>query len=844
MNGPVLQPASPSGSGPESEVDAQPRLPAQALPRQDAQTGDRRVGADLEAAIGAGLDVAADSGDGADGARAGRSARVARRLEVRGTVQGVGFRPFVCRVARELGLDGQVRNAGDQVVVDAAGDPDALAALVHRLSADAPKHAVVSDVTIADLDGNGPAVGTGFRIAVTAPPPSKQPARPDDGWLPDLPTCPDCLRELFDPDNRRHRYAFVDCDACGPRASITDSLPFERSRTTMVAFPMCLACTTEYADPASRRHGAELASCHACGPRLSWRGTREGDLRDGEDALAAAVEMLAAGGVVAVKGVGGYHLVCDATAPRAVARLRSRKRHWSKPLAVLAADIDMARSLARLSFADEQLLESAPRPIVVSAVRRKDLPIAAGVSPGMDRLGLCLPSSPLLHLLAHDVDRPLVLTSGNRADEPVAYADDDAFDRLDAVADGFLGHDRAIRSRAEDSVAWVVAGGPAVVRRGRGYAPAPLRLPVPTRRPLLAVGAQLDHTCALAQDGRVVVSQHLGDLADTVALQAFENTLADLSALTSITPQVVVHDLHPGYLSTQYAQRRPAAERRAVQHHHAHVASCAAEHEVDGAFIGIAYDGLGLGDDGTLWGGEVLVGDLRSYRRVGRFGAVPLPGGEAAVRRPARSALGCLLGGERLGGAPIAADLVAAYTKRLPERELDTVLRMVRAGVNTPLTTSAARLFDAAASILGLRDDAAYEGEGAMVLEGAARGRADSELPWRIVTEGGLRVFDPTPTMTALLVGMVEGAPVSSLAAGFHATLATVTAALCLDVRRDTGVRTVCLSGSVFTNHLLTTAVVDALGSEGFEVFVNERVPTNDGGISYGQAAVAAAQLA
>jgi hydrogenase maturation protein HypF len=617
----------------------------------------------------------------------------------------------------------------------------------------------------------------------------------------------------------------------------------------MAAFPLCPACAAEYADPADRRFHAEPVACPACGPRLAWHPAGAGTLAaaaTGERALAAAAARIAAGEVVAVKGLGGYQLVCDATRPAAVERLRDRKRRPAKPLAVMVPDLAQARQLADLGATEQALLGSPAGPIVLVDALLAG-PLAPGVHPGTGQVGLFLPYTPLHHLLLHDLARPLVVTSGNRADEPIATDDGDAVGRLAGIADGFLRHDRVIRARFDDSVTRVVGARPVVVRRARGYAPAPLPLPVPASRPVLAVGAQLKHTFTLADGDRAVVSPHLGDLSDADTFDAFEQSLAHLSRLSGIVPELVAHDLHPGYLSTQYAQRRPAGDRVAVQHHHAHLAACAAEHGRTGRFIGVAYDGLGFGDDGTLWGGEILVADLTGYRRVGRFGRAPLPGGEAAVRRPARMALAYLFGAERLGrrrSTGARPEAVRRFTGRLPDREVELVRRMIERSVNSPLASSAGRLFDAVASLLGLCDQVSYEGQAAVALETAA-GRAPlaGELPWRLVRLGGGHVYDPLPTVAAVADRVAAGVPVGTLAAGFHATLVAVTTALCEQARRATGLETVCLSGGVFQNRLLTEGLQAALAADGFEVLTNQRVPAGDGGISYGQAAVAAARL-
>ncbi|MET9021511.1 Sua5/YciO/YrdC/YwlC family protein [Actinopolymorpha sp. NPDC004070] len=816
-------------------------------------------------------------------------ARQAQRVLVAGSVVGVGLRRHLSLAAGECGLDGTARTVRDQVVVEVAGPPAALAEFVHRICTQAPRPARVSLVDVVELEGVTPLPGTGFRVLFddVDPPMAAGPAGPSgtdlsgkqlSGSLADRGVCAACLRELFDPANRRYRYPFVSCRLCGPRQSLLDELsPDEmlaalgegadgRANTALGGFALCAACTAEREDPADRRHHALAPGCPQCGPRLSWRAAQAdrgdgrgwgdaggGRLRAGDPtgdrwsdagALAAAVETVAAGGVVAVKGPGGYQLVCDATAPRAVARLRSRTHRWTRPLTVLAPDLSVARAVADLGNTEVNLLVSPSRPVVLARLRRSRLPIAAGVSAGSDHVGLALPATPLQALLVHDLDRPLVVAGAHPAEEPVVVDDADAPARLAGLADGFLGHDLPVRTRTRDSVHWVVRGRPGALRRGRGLVPGSVPLPVSPRQPVLAVGAQLSHTHTLAGDSRAYVSEQVGDLTSPAKLDAFEHELARLVPLVGGTPATVAHDLHPGYLASQYARRWPADRRIAVQHHHAHVAACAAEHGVTGTFLGVAYDGPGLGDDGTLWGGEILVADLRGYHRAGRFGRAPLPGGELAARSPIRTALGYLLAGERLGGAPIDPDLIGARTERLSARELETVRRMVTGGVNSPPASSAARLVDAVAGLLGLREDAAYEGEAATVLETAARGRREEELPWRIVTAGEVRVYDPAVTLAAVLSGMADGVSVGRLAAAFHATLVAVTVALCVDAGREVGVRTVCLAGSAFTNRLLLEGVVDALDREGFEVFVPEQVPTHDGGVSYGQAAVAAARMA
>jgi hydrogenase maturation protein HypF len=778
------------------------------------------------------------------GASATVAADVAcRRIEVTGTVQGVGFRPFVQRLATELGLDGWVRNDGGQVTIAARGPKAALRAFADRLADDSPPLARVE--TVHSVPTQEADLGLGFRVVLsTAGEHGTGPGR--RAIPPDTATCGACLRELFDPTDRRYRYPFLNCTDCGPRATLIGALPYDRERTAMAAFPLCPDCAAEYSDPTNRRFHAEPVACPVCGPQLSWDTGR----LTGDPALRAAEDAIVAGAIVALKGLGGYQLVCDAADTEAVARLRARKRRPTKPFAVMTADLDAASALvADLTEAQRTLLTHPARPIVLLRAQA-GRPLAPGVHPGLGRVGLFLPAAPLHHLLLRDVGRPLVVTSGNLSDEPIAVDPAEARDRLSTVADGFLDHDRPILARYDDSVAHVPRGDrPVLLRRARGYAPAPLPLPggLSVREPVLAVGAQLKHTFALAMADRVFVGPHTGDLSDAATLAAFEQTLARTERILGAeAPPWVAHDLHPGYLSTAHAHAWPSARRIGVQHHHAHVASVAAEHGVTGPFLGVAYDGLGLGDDATLWGGELLLADLRGYRRLARFARAPLPGGEAAVRHPARMALGYLLGLEPLGSPPLSPGLAPALLDRMGERQTRVLAAMIRGAVNCPQASSAGRLFDAAAALLGLGDSVSYEGEAAIALEHAATPAGEQPpLPWRLVrTTDGLHVYDPAPTLAALLEGAANGTPVDVLASAFHTTLADVTEALVAEAAAETGVRTVCLSGGCFQNRLLLGLVAGRLEARGLRVLWNEAVPPNDGGISYGQAAVAAARLA
>jgi hydrogenase maturation protein HypF len=801
--------------------------------------------------------------------------RVVRAIEVRGVVQGVGFRPFVWRLATELGLDGTVVNRAGQVEIEVAGTPDAVEAFAGRLLPDAPPRARVEEVLVRAVEREI-ASGSGFEIEE-----SEAVASTERLFPPDIATCDDCLGELLDPADRRYRYPFTNCTNCGPRATIIEDLPYDRARTSMREFPLCAACEAEYRDPANRRFHAEPVACPDCGPQLSYRRPRDAaPTAHREEALQAALADLREGRIVAVKGLGGYHLACDASDPVAVARLRDRKHRWAKPFAVMVRDIYGARRQAELSPEEEVLLTSPARPIVLVDRRRDGAPSLPDAAPSLcdgvvnaeparswalnRRVGLFLPYTPLHQLLLEGLGRPIVLTSGNLADEPLATDDAEALERLSGIADSFLSHDREIRARYDDSVTRVVDGRESLIRRARGYAPEPLDLPIATPEPILAVGAELKHTFALARGRRAHVAPHTGDLEDLLTYRAFEGNLAHLRRLLDLEPAWVAHDLHPAYLSTQYAVRNfPESRRIGVQHHHAHVVSAAAEAGLTGEFIGVAFDGLGMGDDGTFWGGEVLVATLARYRRVARFGRAAMPGGALAIKKPYRMALGYLLSAEAFEPEGTVADWIdpevtRAFLDRLDPREVEVVRVQLARGLNAPVASSAGRLFDAAASLLGIRDVAEYEAQAAVELELLAEEGSVRPLPYKIVRqdeligkdqpepsgEARLLVYDPRPTLRALLEGRAEGVPAERLAARFQETVAAVTRELCGEVRTATGPRSVALSGGVFQNQWLATTLVRRLTGDGFEVHTNQQVPANDGGISYGQAAVAAARLA
>jgi hydrogenase maturation protein HypF len=743
------------------------------------------------------------------------------RIRVRGQVQGVGFRPFVWREATRRGLAGWVGNDAAGVVMEVEGPAQQLDSLIAALH-EPPPLARVDDVVCVPLPPSG---GAGFEVRTSAAGGPRRALVP-----PDAGTCAACAAELRDPSDRRFGHPFVNCTSCGPRYTIVESVPYDRSRTTMAAFPMCEACRGEYDDPADRRFHAEPVCCPACGPVLQLL-DRDGRAVAGEP-VAAAAELLRAGGVLAVKGLGGYHLAVGADDEQAVATLRRRKHREERPFALMVRDLRSARELCEVDAQEQELLTSSARPIVLLR-RRPARSVAPSVAPGSPTLGVMLPYTPLHALLLERCDRPLVLTSGNLSDEPIAFRDDDARIRLQAVADAILLHDRQIRTRIDDSVCRVVRGRPLPLRRSRGYVPTPVQLPAPAARHVLACGAALKSTFCLARGSEAFLSQHLGDLDDWSTLQSYVESVGHLSDLLDTRPEVVAHDLHPDYPSTRYALGIPDVETLAVQHHHAHVASCLADNGATGPVIGVAFDGVGLGTDGTAWGGEFLVADLCGAIRAAHLDTVPMPGGDAATRQPWRMA---------------AAHLDAAYAGAVPAglavarrqaQRWDQVLAVARAGVNAPRTSSAGRLFDAVSSLLGVRDTAGYEGQAAIELEHVADPAERRSYP--VEVEGD--VVQVAGLVRAVTEDLQRGTSVPRIAARFHNALADVVLAVCVRLREEHDLPSVALSGGVFQNALLLTRCLDRLEGDGFTVLTHRQVPPNDGGISLGQAAVAAALL-
>jgi hydrogenase maturation protein HypF len=746
-------------------------------------------------------------------------------------VQGVGFRPFVHRLALRHRLGGWVRNASGDVQLALEGPSEEIDGFLSELRTEAPPLARIEEVDVEVSDPEGLA---GFFIETSAEPSDRRLPVP-----PDVALCPACERELRDPMNRRYRYPFITCTDCGPRYTVIERLPYDRERTTMRAFTQCPACESEYRSPGDRRHHSETNSCPACGPVLWLEAGPDGRPAARDDrALRAAGDLLRTGGILAVRGFGGYHLACDATNPAAVELLRRRKQREVKPLAVMVGSLAEAARLAVLDNQEMALLEARERPIVLLPLREGH-PLAPGVAPGLDRVGLMLASTPLHLLLLESAGCPLVMTSGNRSEEPIAIGNVEARGRLGTIADAFLMHDREILSRCDDSVVRVVARQTVFFRRARGYAPLPLRLPVASPVPLLAVGPHLKNTFTLVHGDQAWVSPHIGDLENLEGLEHFRHTLAVYRRLFRIEPEAVVHDLHPGYLSTRLATELRLPVTVAVQHHHAHIAAVMAEHGETGPVLGAAFDGTGYGLDGAVWGAEILAGDLTGFRRLGHLRYAPLPGGDLAARRPWRT----LLGYASLDRAARAA-LEPAF-RDIPPTELALAERQIEAGVNAPQASSMGRLFDAAAAVLGIRLESAYEGQAAMELEALAADRVAAEYHMPIEQDGsGTWQLDPLPVLTRLALRRQRGAPAGELAADFHATVARAAELLLWRAAETTGILTVVLGGGVFQNARLLASLSCRLERRGFRVLLPRDLPPNDGGISYGQAAMAAAILA
>jgi hydrogenase maturation protein HypF len=760
-----------------------------------------------------------------------------RRIHVHGVVQGVGFRPFVFRLAQRLNLRGWVCNTSADVTIEVEGPSPALAAFLAALTAEAPPLARIDAVASQEIPVQG---DPAFEIRHSQPVPGQfQPISPD------IATCDACLAEIRDPANRRYRYPFTNCTHCGPRFTIIRDIPYDRPQTTMAPFTMCPLCQAEYDDPNDRRFHAQPNACPACGPRLELVPSPGGALPHDlpADAIAAARALLARGAIVAVKGLGGFHLACDARDQEAVQRLRARKGRRGKPFALMVADLAVARALCAVDADEERLLTSRERPIVLLRARPHN-GIASAVAPGQRTLGLMLPYTPLHHLLLQpgpDAPDALVMTSGNLSEEPLVARNEEALARLGGIADAFLLHDREIYIRCDDSVTRAFQGAELPIRRARGYAPYPIHLGADAR-PLLACGAELKNTFCLTRGPYAFLSQHIGDLENLETLEAYRSAIAHYERIFRVRPQALAYDPHPDYLASRYARQRAADEGLpavAVQHHHAHIAACLAEHQHPGPVLGLAFDGAGYGADGAVWGGEFLLADRHGYRRLAHLAYVPLPGGDAAVRHPYRMAWSHLL--HAYGDAwPTLPSLQA-----LDLVEERVVRRQIAARLNAPLTSSLGRLFDAISALCGVCYTATYEGQAAIELEAAADEAETGVYPWPLPTPPADApwAIDPAPLVRAVVDDLRAGVGVARIAARVHNTLAQTATEVCQHWREITGVREVALSGGVWQNVFLLERTLARLRAAGFTVYIHRLTPPNDGGLSLGQAVVAQAIL-
>ena len=745
------------------------------------------------------------------------------KIAVRGAVQGVGFRPFVYRLATELELVGWVLNSSQGVVIEAEGPFASLQRFALRLQKETPERAVVQSFESSFLESVG---YTSFEIRESSDAGGKTAL-----ILPDIAACADCLREILDPRDRRYRYPFTNCTNCGPRFSIIEALPYDRAHTSMKSFAMCEDCAREYSDPRDRRFHAEPTACPRCGPSLELWDSSGNVLATADDALLQTAEAIRRGQIAALKGLGGFQLVVDARDDEAVKRLRVRKQRAEKPFAVMFPTLEKTDAHCAVSDLEKRLLLSPESPIVL-LTQKAPRQLAASVSPGNPNLGVMLPYTPLHHLLMRELDFPIVATSGNLSDEPICIDKREALQRLRAIADCFLMHDRPIVRHVDDSIVRVIHGREMMLRRARGYAPLPITLPRP-QPSVLAVGAHLKNTVALSVDRNVFISQHIGDLATKQAHDAFSCSAADLPRLYEAQPEIIAHDLHPEYLSTKYARERPGPHFP-VQHHWAHVAACMAENEIEPPALGVSWDGTGYGTDGTIWGGEFLrTTPAGSFERVAHLRTFSLPGGDQAVKEPRRSALGLLY---EWKGAQLwqESSLLTAFAANE-----QTILRqMLSKQINCPVTSSAGRFFDAVAALIGLRQTTSFEGQAAMELEFAADSQVRDAYPFSL-REGKPLVIDWNTSVAALLGDIKEGESPGVIAAKFHNMLVEMIVA----VARLTAEPKVLLSGGCFQNQLLSERAITRLRDEGFQPYWHRRIPPNDGGISFGQVVAAAWSL-
>jgi hydrogenase maturation protein HypF len=756
---------------------------------------------------------------------------VIRRVRYRfsGIVQGVGFRPFIYRLAVRSGLAGFVHNSTEGVIVEVEGAPLSIEAFLPRVRQEVPPLAEIYGITSSEI----PAKGDGeFRIIQSA-----ATGISDVQISPDIGTCNDCLKELFDPSDRRYKYPFINCTNCGPRLTIINDIPYDRERTSMSVFPFCVQCAQEYEDPANRRFHAEPNACPVCGPGLTLLDDK-GKMVPAQNVLAEATKLIKAGSILALKGLGGFHLCVDAVNDEAVKRLRGRKFREEKPLAIMVRDIEQAEAIAYVSSEERVLLLSPSRPIVLLRARQNS-PISRLVAPHMNTLGIMLPYTPLHHLLLEADFTALIMTSANQTDEPICIDNHEAVKRLSGIADAFVVHNRHIVVRCDDSIAMVAGNKPYLLRRSRGYAPRPVLL-AEALPDVLALGPHLKATICIVKGDRAYLSPHIGDLETPLARDFLHETIERMQHITQCAPKIVACDMHPRYYSTRVAKTQGASEIIRVQHHHAHIVSCMAENRITGKVIGLAMDGTGYGEDGRIWGGEFLIADEAGYERAGHLRYLPLVGGEAAIKQPWRFGISLLR--EAFGNEwPHVASRLGIVPEGFSCEHLNKIME---AGMNSPLTSSLGRVFDGVASIIDLKRSVSFEGQAAMELEAVAKPGSSGVLPYKIFQEGETSILDLIPLVKSIVEARLAGIEASGLAGVFHATLIVSFAEMAGLLRERTGISRVALSGGCFQNRILLEGCADEFERGGFEVFTHQRIPANDGGVALGQAVIAGARIA
>jgi len=782
-----------------------------------------------------------------------RCYRIRIRINVNGRVQGVGFRPTVYRYAKGRNLCGWVSNTSQGVIIEVEGDEENVDDFLKSLKSSPPPQAEISHLTTSSLSLQN---DVRFKIL-----PSVTQSQVKTQISPDIATCKDCLKELFEPSDRRYLYPFLNCTNCGPRFTIVKNIPYDRDKTTMEKFVMCSPCREEYENPLKRRFHAQPNACPECGPEVTLvQGLRFRVQGSGVEAIKKAIRLLKEGRIVAIKGLGGFHLACDATNDEAVGNLRMRKYREDKPFALMAKDLETIRQYCEVSPSEEKLLHTFRRPIVLlkkvqgsgSRVQGSEK-ISKIVAPNNEYLGFMLPYTPLHYLLFSQLSTlnsqlsVLVMTSGNVSDEPVSYENEEAISRLSHIADYFLLHNRDIYTRCDDSVTRIFERQEMIIRRSRGYVPSPLRVPFIFEKEILACGAHLKNTFALAKGDEVFVSHHIGDLENLETLQAFEKGIEHFKKLFDIEPVIIAHDLHPEYLSTKYAKKLSTLNSKLltipIQHHHAHIISCLADNEVDNhKVIGVAFDGTGYGEDGNIWGGEFLLADFAGFTRKAYLKYIPLPGGEQAIKEPWRIAATYLY--EAYGGE--FGELGIDFTWRLDKSKWAVLEKMIHQRLNCPLTSSMGRLFDAVSSLVGIRDRINYEGQAAVELEMQMVPSPQSPVrsyEFKVEEVEDILVIEPLPTIRGVVKDLQKKLPVSFISEKFHNTVAGMVVEVCKRIRKEVGLGEVALSGGVFQNMFLLNRAFDELRDEGFKVYIHSRVPTNDGGISLGQAVIANAKF-